>query len=439
MTKAAYFLCSPSFGILDNWLPVIAKLTADHPDLKVKMIISKAGNLKQIDYDNPLIQLSDQYFDEIILKSFNENYLSFKSLGEAQKWSVTNFNKLNFSWIKNQVLSQKLQNIVEKILNKVEGWNQKVRLKKFYSNLSNFPFKDSVLLFDIYEEHKAYNQQILSFFSSVDKFSISHGIDINQDEITTRVAKVAREAKLICSIYSDKEVDYYIDSFNLPREDLIVTGIPRHSKEWSDFITREFPSKIDWDQYVFLISRSYCDYFPPHRKKSAIEHLKETIIEELGLQLVIKLHPKELNDGIYEKVLGKHNYGRTWLISKDHPFSIAVKAKFAITFYSGVAVDMIYQGVPCIEYLDLRKLEDFDTKKSLRDGAGIPVLSFRFLKLVMGASDPKTLLGLCKKAIDNRDSCAAQLENQYRKFFLYSDDNRSQIVSLISSKLNQAK
>ena len=91
--------------------------------------------------------------------------------------------------------------------------------------------------------------------------------------------------------------------------------------------------------------------------------------------IVIKLHPKERREGIYEEVFGTETYGYNWVYSDNHPFVLAEYSDFAISFYSGVVIDMLALGIPTIEYLDLRGIPEYDNDESLRDKMDHPVFS----------------------------------------------------------------
>ncbi|MCF8057831.1 MAG: hypothetical protein K9K67_00935 [Bacteriovoracaceae bacterium] len=436
MTKVLYFLCSPSFGILDNWLPVISSLKTIAPEICIKMIVPKPGNILHLDYESPLLKISNKYFDEILIKSFGNGYLRYSDFEQAQKSTLTNKIPIRLPFLGGNRPIQKAKLYLNQMLNSLESLNQKLTLRKLHFSFKDFDDESSILLFDIYEEHKQYNEEIIKLFDKSIKFSICHGIDINQDPIIPKKHDRKRATSLTCFLYSKEEIEYYQKTFSLHDSNLLITGIPRHSKDWSNSLIQDFPPKTNWDNYVFLISRSYCDYFPPDRKQEAIANLKKVIIDEFELKLIIKLHPKETNDGIYEKILGKENYGKSWQITKDHPFSISTKAIFAVSFYSGVAVDMIYLGVPCIEYLDLRKLPGFDNSTSLRDRSGEPVLSFRFLDLAIGTSDLGSFREACKRVIANRAEAVNKLKDRYKSLFVISEDNREKVVSEIIKALD---
>ena len=78
---------------------------------------------------------------------------------------------------------------------------------------------------------------------------------------------------------------------------------------------------------------------------------------------------------------------------------------------------MLALGVPTIEYLDLRGIPEFDNYESLRDKSGNPVLSYRYLDLVLGASDYQELKFYASEIINNRDNIISKLLTRYNEIF----------------------
>jgi len=64
-----YFLCSPSLGILDNWLPVLWELKEKRNDLKFIIIFPKPNFVDKINLANILLLLSEKIFDSVVFKS----------------------------------------------------------------------------------------------------------------------------------------------------------------------------------------------------------------------------------------------------------------------------------------------------------------------------------------------------------------------------------
>ncbi len=393
MKKKIYFLCSPSLGILDNWLPVIHSLRQERPKDEFVFLLSKAGNIDHLDLDNILIKMAQEVFDTVIAISPSGKWLKTPSFKELKKNSSRHsfeqlLNKIYLKTYRRKFLAP-ISFLIKNVLTLVES----LRLNHLYFDLNqeiDSP-KNSVLLYDVYEQQKEYNQELVSLFKNTPAFSFNHGIDISQDKIVNRYHSKDKIKNIKAFLYSPNETNYYKESFGLDNSNLFISGVPRHQESWMQLINSYNQTPLPWENYVFLISRSLSSYFPFERKKQAIEDIKKVIIDEMKLKLVIKKHPKEPDDGLFEEILGKESYGQTWLVSNLHPFILGNTAQFALSFYSGVCVDMLALGKSTIEYLDLRNLKGYDEDDSIRDKDGIPCLSYRYLGLVLGASDENSL------------------------------------------------
>ena len=219
---------------------------------------------------------------------------------------------------------------------------------------------------------------------------------------------------------------------------LKVVGIPRHESRWIRTIveeTRTAEEKIG-EQFILVISRpAVTPYFPPERKRRALEDIKRLAFDDLGVKVVVKLHPKEHHEGLYEGVFGLDSYGDRWVYSKLHAFVLGPKSLFAISFYSGVAVDMVRLRTPIIERLDLRGIPECDNVQSLRDAAGAPVFSYRYLGLVIGASDYWSLKRSAGEIIAAREKIVARLMARYRELFPSVDSPIAVIAKDVMSRL----
>ncbi len=415
------FICSPGLGILDNWMPVLCELRKQTPDAEFICIMPKASIAELIDLENILIKISEDVFDKIIFRSFSGMWLQVNTFADARK-----INTLTPSYKSLFMLAQRfsrfsLLSVFPKSIFKLFKY---LDFKK-YSPI-NVKIKDicrsiGVVLYDVYEESKDYNCELLKALKGVPKYSICHGININQDPIVRLVAKKRAKGEVKAYLFSEYEKDYYKGAFSLSADDLKVVGIPRHDKNWVDRVTNT-PTAVEvknyfWKDYILIISRSLSPYFPRDRKKKALKDIKRLAFEELNLKIVVKLHPKERDDGLFEAVLGTETYGVRWVYSNAHPYLLGRKCTFAVTFYSGVATDMIALGVPVIEYLDLRGLQDYDNSESLRDVHGEPVLSLRHLGIVLGASNYEDLKMHAANIINKREQVMDCLGKRYEELF----------------------
>ena len=157
------------------------------------------------------------------------------------------------------------------------------------------------------------------------------------------------------------------------------------------------------------------------RKRKALRDIYNIVCIKYKLKLVIKTHPKESLDGIdgkiYRDILGEENYGKIWSYSDRHPIVLGKKAVFTISFYSGVALDMLAINKPTIEYLNLEGLDLYDNSDSLRDKFGKPVFQFRYLELVLGVSSRSELESCVDSILNQKEETTALLYSKYKYYF----------------------
>jgi len=152
---------------------------------------------------------------------------------------------------------------------------------------------------------------------------------------------------------------------------------------------------------------------------------------------VVKLHPKEKHDGLYEEVFGKSTYGKKWGYSNAHPFVLGKNCFFAVSFFTSVTNDMISIGVPIIEYLNLKGIPEYDNKNSLRDSQGEPVFKFRYFGLVLGASNYEQMENHALRIVNNKPEVVAELQSRYNELFPRVDNPNKVIAKDILSALDK--
>lgn len=436
--RSVCFICSPSLGILDNWLPVSIALKENEPGVELVFVLPKANSVDLIDPDNVLIKMGARVFDKIIFRTHSGLWLEVEKFEQAKK--INNLTS------------------VEQFFYKVARRGSRFNILKAFSNLIHYvlgcadrkknaekiidlrdscrPFR--AVLFDVYEEQKEYTADLMRCLHGVPKYSIKHGVNIEQGPIVCRCPDGRKEKEVKAYLFSSEEIEYYKRTYCLRDEELKVVGIPRHDKKWIERIIaegRELPGAISWKGYIFIISRSLSPYFTYERKKKAIEDIRRLAFGELKMKLVIKFHPKERSDGLYEKILGRETYGSQWVFSNAHPFILGQNSSFAISFFSSVAIDMVALGVPVIERLDLRGIEEFDNNESLRDDHGEPVFSFRYLGLALGASDYDRLKYHALNILRERNRALQKLQDVYNKNFPVSPGVPTALASEILSNV----
>ena len=436
--KTIYFVCSPSLGILDNWLPVIHKLRTKYPNSELVCIITKPGTAEVIDLSNILIKIADDLFDLIVYKSNAEQWFECFSFSVAKAQNKpSNLKRFLFLFkkifLRYRLLSS-LSGIVRLTFRLLDFFSPKKKIK-----LNKFETQNSVVLYDVYEETKEYNRELLEYFIGVPKFSISHGTHIEQKTIEhnriTNLSRISDEVNVF--LFSKDEKEFYKNTYSLQDSDIFIVGVPRHNQEWASYLySMSNDKEQEWDQYIFFISRTVSEYLPLDRKIQAIKDIRKLAFDDLGLKIIVKLHPKEHSSGLYEKILGKDNYGIKWKLSSAHPFLLGKRCTFAITLFSGVSVDMAALNVPTIECLNLHGLKKFDNEDSLKDKNGVSVLEFRHMKIVLGSSNYEQLKIQANYIMNNRSVVINKFYKRYCELYAKPDNSISLIVDQITKDSN---
>ncbi len=427
-----YFICSPSLGILDNWLPVIHKLRDKYPNAELVCVITKSTNAELIDTSNILIRISEKLFDSIIYKSNSGCWFKSKSFFDAKK-ANTPFLYERFLLISQRVcLKSTITASLSSFISLFYRFHDLLSQQRKIS-LSKLGGKRDVVLYDIYEETKEYNRDLLNCFKGAPKFSIGHGgINVEQKTIENRTIDQSNGClnEVSAFLFSKNEKSFYKNIYSLESSDIHIMGFARHNEKWISYLNSidSEQKNQSWDNYIFIISRPLSEYFTLDRKIQAIKDIKELAFNNLALRLVIKLHPKEQDYKIYENVLGKDTYETQWRFSNDHPFLLSKKCIFAIAFFSGVVIDMAALKVPAIEFLNMRGLKKFDNENSLRDESGEPVLEYRYSGIVLGASDYEQLSNQATHVMENRTIITNMFYKRYCE--LFPDPNKSVLLAV---------
>jgi len=429
MNKAAplknnvYFLCSPSVGILDNWLSVIWRLKEKREDLNFIIIFPKLNFGDQIQLSNILFILADKIFDCVVFRSHAGNWLYADTIAQARA-----INQLTgLEWFIVRAMNKlKKWHVVRWVNNLIQyGYNKlsKLRDKKYLYDWKFDENHSTCMLFDVSEESKPYNASLMKNFKETPKFSICHGIDIHNGGVLKFSKKILDDGyrkDIQAYLFSSKEIPLYEHRYAIHKSFIKVVGVPRHSPDWMDFMLSNIVKKTNdlSSDFIFIISRpGNTIYHSYKRKKKALKDIKRIAWIDLKKKIVVKLHPKERKEGLYEEVFGTDTYGDKWVYSDLPPFVLGKECSFAVCFYSGVACDMIALGVPTIEYLDLRGIPECDNSESLRDKHGHPVSSYRYLNLVLGASDYEQMRAHALEIMHNREAVVSGLQAIYYELF----------------------
>lgn len=421
---ALLFVCSPSLGVLDSWLSVLYKLRQSC-DAEFIVLVPKSRTIFEVDPDSVIIQIASEVFDTVVYQDKLGNWRKVNSLISAKK--------------------------------EAEGWGSLCRAM-FQKNLNIIEYfkrkRIKAICYDLYEESKEYCAPVLSELEGVHRFSIGHGhgiahhhgtqaqpsiLDVDKDCVE-KIEKKRRDVTVY--LYSERQKPFY-DQYNVAPDCYRRVGFPRHDFEWINTLVEKtavtLPEQFQ-SNYILLLSRpATTKYFPPDRKRQAVEDIKR-IAKKLQKKIIIKPHPKEwkagkVKDRIYEDVLGKREYGITWIYSNNHVLVLGEKAFLAVFFFSSTASDMVRVSVPVIGRSDLNGLPEYDNKKSERDASGSPVKGYRALGLCLGADDYLSMKKHVQKIVEDRDAVNQQLLSVYDHLFFRKYDVSKSIADEIAAYL----
>jgi hypothetical protein len=287
------------------------------------------------------------------------------------------------------------------------------------THLSQLASPHARLLYDIHLHEKVRVAQVLASFGETPRFSHNHGLELEIID-SSRVPPADTHNVRAAFLYGPSEVEAYARNFKLPEGTMHVVGITRHEPSWVEKVVERSTELHDlpFDKYAFVVSRpAGSSYLPHERKIAALRALHTVLWEELKLPLVLRLHPKEHEDGTVAAALPAAGEGVSWMRSHAHPFHLARHSLVGVTFLSGVAIDLVALGVPVIEFLDVRGLPRHDPACS-EPGADVPphFSPYRRDGLVHAVQDEAELRAMMQQILGDRNSSLAPLRSRLDLF-----------------------
>lgn len=87
--KSIHFLCSPSLGILDSWLPILAELKKKEPGINFVLLIPKAGIVEHISDADITIQIAKTIFNEVLFVTHDGSWKRVDRIEDAVRINST--------------------------------------------------------------------------------------------------------------------------------------------------------------------------------------------------------------------------------------------------------------------------------------------------------------------------------------------------------------
>ena len=419
--------CANGFASVDMWLSVIRKLK-EKEGIKIDFVFPEPSTLRLKDRNSGLFKLSEQFADDVIYRGFSCQWFISSTLIEAS----TAMNKTKFSKLDAEISYLSLRLTKGKAskyyILRVIGKYLSIIHKYFFHIRENFirqaPYDFSLLgdtdgiLFDVTVEQKLVHTELRDELKNVQRFSMIHGLNIPwlSSYLNCEQSAVKRSDVTVYS-KSHLEVNGYKKCHGILEKNIVHAGIPRHDKDWIEFVCNQFDDIKEnmFDSFVFIIGRQVSTHHAAlAERKKALKDIYNVVCIENKLKLVVKTHPKEVLDGsIYRDVLGMENYGKTWLFSSSHPFVLGKKSLFSISFSSGVSLDMLAINKPTIEYLDLES----ENKILLRNENGNMSSQYGHVNLVLSVSSKLELEQYIESILNKYESTLLPLKKNYEKYF----------------------
>lgn len=409
------FLISPNFGLLDSWLPALWELRKRRPDVWITALFPKADIVAEIEPAEAMTQLGESVFNEVVFRSRAGFWVRAKSLAHAKelsgKFRIAHRIIGNMRAVLQRVGTFAATGSMIAFFDAAIRHMMAALTGQTYVGFDEVDQNVKAICFDLHAKTKKDCRDILARFPNTPRFSLLHGLAVADYEIKRGDYDAGhRTYRTTAYLFSKYERAAYARNYGLADAEMKVVGVPRHDPLWIETVLHHSKSDVpaSWGKYIFVISRpALGDFFPKGKKREALQHIRR-LAHELNRTVIVRLHPTERThaDGLYEEVFGKEAYGMQWIYSSSHPFVLGRNSLFAVTFYSGVAVDMLALGVPTIQMVDL-----------VSRGKTGAIVEYKKMGLVLGADSYEELKAHALRIIKDKDAVIRQLKPNYDKFF----------------------
>ena len=424
MTTVA-IVCSPNMGIVDSWLPVLTAARERHPDWTLVALVPRAWAIG-IRPEAAAIRAADRVLDRVAVEVVPGEYRAAHGFADAERIrgrlsSVAEpLHRWRVSHRFRGPLAARAIRGAGRALALTAPAGRRLRLGGL---------RVSVLLMDPSIEDRPELVALVRALGDPPALALSHGLGYLVPAGAPRPPGHSRLAGVYA--YSATHADQLAGELGLARAQVRVTGVPRHDPHVPPGYAAGDATDADADAAdatgtVLVISRpatspderpggSPVDWLPAGRKRAQLRAIHRVVCEERGLRLVVTLHPKEVDGREVREALPPEGEGRTWWLSEQHPLELAAGLRFAVSFSSGVAVDLLSADVPTIELQDVTGASAYDGPDALRDAQGrVLRTSERRHGLVLPADDEDDLRAQVARILDAPDATLAELRAAYR-------------------------
>ncbi len=435
-----FVIVSPSLAFLDQAAPLAFQFKTERPNEPIHFVFPKPKTTRQLTSEWLPIKIAENIGSRFHFPITDRVWISATSMSQTRRLSKL-FDFLisaiqRFGDLSPAFLLSVIDRLLLLILSLV-----RIRATIGFSGYSS-EFDWSII--DIYVIEKSYFADVAKVVTDSNILAIRHGLNPYEghkleDSNSASLLKNRNGLKLVVCAYSAQEVPLFRESLDIEESDVLVTGIPRHHPEWIDHISREIAQTTESERKVAVLLVSAPagpsgTFLSQDRKSKYIHTVREFALKN-DLKILVKRHPKELEEKVYERVLKKRDRGTLWDFTEAHALENQPTVLFAVSFFSSVCLDLLQLSIPTLEILGLLKLSDWDgpdKKIASREYLGDQTLDvYRRYGLALSATSEPEFLSAAKLIMKRRKATTERLRKNYASTYLYPPLSPAAVVAHI--------
>lgn len=428
------FYCKPNAGLVDAWLPVIMRLKHSDVGADVVFVAYDFRVLLDLSHNEALVNIS--------AKTFVSFYavLGGRLIGMDDVFYLIEFARRTRYLRSNRVLFHS-PDIVKRFFLFLHVLIcylvPKLRVLDMISLAGSVDgeFSDAAFFVDKFS----------LMLSSLPRYSLPHGFHtVSSHHKTPSFYESLEDMRSSLSprdvvfALNDNEAEFYSDHF--PSVNLFRVAPPKHDSHWVAYLQ----SLVDTRKYfsgrpfVVLLSKAGGNArLSTAKRERFIRIVRDVVIDDVGLPVLVKLHPVERDVNTYYRAFGREDYGATWCFSNDHPLALSKNALLAISFMSTSCLDFIAANVPVVELSNSDGMSEDDKRDYYGDDSQSQSRGYyRDNGLVLGADDATGLRSALNSVMFDRNNALIPLRKAFGRCVYHSRDSVGFISDIINHHCN---
>ena len=353
------FYCKPNAGLIDAWLPVIARLRERCDRVVVVMVAYDLRVFLDLSQNVSLMKICAEVVSSFYVPVGN------RLLGSDELESVIGLSRIEKSFP------------VKMLCSVFPGFADRIRdvlMLMFCYLVPRFRVLDMTVMTKsadglLYDARFSIDE-FPRLLGATPRYALPHGYSIIQSNHKT--SSFLSSVKALSStlsgsdfvfVLNEYEYRYYSEYF--PSVKLFPISPPKYDDSWVSYLQ----GMIDVDAYfdgrpyaVLLSKRGGNMWLSKEKRAKFIQIVKNVVIDGLGVPVIVKLHPVERDVETYFQIFGRIHYGQKWCFSGDHPLGLSVNALFAISLMSSTCIDLLANNVPVIQLSNNDGMSENDKK-----------------------------------------------------------------------------